>query len=79
MKNANGDGARATRLGALLRRASQSAEAALATALEGFYPLTPRQYDLLEAIGTSLAALIPPVGLLGAAEYYFITLGSLLT
>lgn len=24
----------------------------------------------LEAIGTSLAALIPPVGLLGAAEYY---------
>ena len=53
MKNANGDGARATRLGALLRRASQSAEAALAKALEGFYPLTPRQYDLLEAIGTS--------------------------
>ncbi|MEK7406461.1 MAG: sulfite exporter TauE/SafE family protein [Acidobacteriota bacterium] len=25
---------------------------------------------VLEAIGTSLAALIPPVGLLGAAEYY---------
>ena len=24
----------------------------------------------MEAIGTSLAALIPPVGLLGAAEYY---------
>ncbi len=24
----------------------------------------------LEALGTSLAALIPPVGLLGAAEYY---------
>ena len=24
----------------------------------------------LQAIGTSLAALIPPVGLLGAAEYY---------
>lgn len=24
----------------------------------------------LEAIGTSLAALIPPVGLLGAVEYY---------
>lgn len=24
----------------------------------------------VEAIGTSLAALIPPVGLLGAAEYY---------
>ena len=24
----------------------------------------------LDAIGTSLAALIPPVGLLGAAEYY---------
>jgi uncharacterized membrane protein YfcA len=24
----------------------------------------------IEAIGTSLAALIPPVGLLGAAEYY---------
>jgi uncharacterized membrane protein YfcA len=24
----------------------------------------------LEAIGTSLAAIIPPVGLLGAAEYY---------
>ena len=24
----------------------------------------------LESIGTSLAALIPPVGLLGAAEYY---------
>jgi len=26
--------------------------------------------ELNEAIGTSLAALIPPVGLLGAAEYY---------
>ena len=24
----------------------------------------------VEAIGTSLAALVPPVGLLGAAEYY---------
>jgi hypothetical protein len=28
------------------------------------------QVKELEAIGTSLAALIPPVGLLGAAEYY---------
>jgi uncharacterized membrane protein YfcA len=28
------------------------------------------QMKELEAIGTSLAALIPPVGLLGAAEYY---------
>ena len=53
MKKANGDGARATRLAPLLRRASQSAEATLAKALEDFYPLTPRQYDLLEAIGTS--------------------------
>jgi uncharacterized membrane protein YfcA len=26
--------------------------------------------ELKEAVGTSLAALIPPVGLLGAAEYY---------
>jgi uncharacterized membrane protein YfcA len=26
--------------------------------------------ELNQAIGTSLAALIPPVGLLGAAEYY---------
>jgi uncharacterized protein len=26
--------------------------------------------DQLDALGTSLAALIPPVGLLGAAEYY---------
>ena len=50
-KKVNGDGARATRFAPLLRRASQSAEAALAKA--DFYPLTPRQYDLLEAIGTS--------------------------
>lgn len=28
-------------------------------------------FDLKSANGTSLAALIPPVGLLGAAEYYF--------
>jgi uncharacterized membrane protein YfcA len=28
------------------------------------------KFKELEAIGTSLAALIPPVGLLGAAEYY---------
>jgi DNA-binding MarR family transcriptional regulator len=52
MKKVNGSGTSATRLGPLLRRASRSAEAALAKALEDFYPLTPRQYDLLEAIGT---------------------------
>jgi DNA-binding MarR family transcriptional regulator len=52
MKKASGNGTRATRLGSLLRRASRLAEAALAKALEDFYPLTPRQFDLLEAIGT---------------------------
>ena len=29
-----------------------------------------RKMSALESIGTSLAALIPPVGLLGAMEYY---------
>jgi DNA-binding MarR family transcriptional regulator len=52
MKKASGNGMTVTRLGPLLRQASRLAEAALAKALEDFYPLTPRQYDLLEAIGT---------------------------
>jgi DNA-binding MarR family transcriptional regulator len=53
MKKADGNGARASRLAPLLRRASRSVEAAFAKALGDFCPLTPRQYDLLEAIGTS--------------------------
>lgn len=52
MKKVDANGASAARLSPLLRRASQSADAALAKALEKFY-LTPRQYDLLEAIGAS--------------------------
>ena len=53
MQKANANGMRTTGLRPLLRRASQLAEAAVATALEDCYPLTLRQYDLLEAIGTS--------------------------
>ena len=53
MKKVDANGMSAARLSPLLRRASQTADAALAKALEDFYPLTPRQYDLLEAIGTS--------------------------
>jgi hypothetical protein len=37
---------------------------------EAWVPATEVKVKELEAIGTSLAALIPPVGLLGAAEYY---------
>jgi DNA-binding MarR family transcriptional regulator len=54
MKKAIGNCASASRLGPLLRRASRLAEANFAKALEEFHPLTPRQYDLLEAIGTSI-------------------------